>query len=55
MGCHASYDYRESGGAALARHLLGAEGPSCYACHDQKWQKDEPKTGVHEFEGIGRD
>ncbi len=50
VGCHGSYDYREAGGSAAGRHLLGAEGPSCYSCHDRKWHEDEPKTGPRELD-----
>lgn len=55
LGCHGGYEYRERGALAAGRHLLGSEGPSCFACHDRKWEKTEPKTGTAKPEGGERD
>lgn len=53
IGCHGEYDYRAPGGAVVGRHLLGSEGPSCYACHERKWNKQEPKSGRFAFKAKG--
>lgn len=53
IGCHGEYDYRAPGGAVVGRHVLGSEGPSCYACHERKWNKQEPKSGRFAFKAKG--
>lgn len=50
--CHGGYDFRAPGAQAVGRHLRGAEGPSCYTCHDQEWKGDT--KGPIRFEGRDR-
>ena len=38
--CHGGYDFQAPGSQAVGRHLRGAEGPSCYTCHDEEWRND---------------
>lgn len=34
-GCHGNFDFTPR--TASNRQLWGAEGPSCYTCHGEKW------------------
>lgn len=35
-GCHGDYSFTPSE-PTEQRHLLGADGPSCWTCHDREW------------------
>lgn len=40
IGCHGGFEFSQ-GQTDPTRHLRGSEGPSCYSCHDDKWNEKE--------------
>lgn len=44
LGCHGSYQFGNQP-QGLERALRGSDGPSCYTCHDEKWEDERDDRG----------